>query len=141
MAKKGGNPQNLKVPTSEEARKNGQKGGKKSGEVRVERKTLRKAFEDVLNGTYEVGGKTLDGYAAIALSAFKEAMAGSAKHMEIIRDTTGEKPTDKLNLGADNGDQVTKINLVFGDRSKRENFKDTDPLIIDGGALKNDTES
>ena len=42
------NPQNLKVPTSEEARRNGAKGGKASGEARRRRKTMKDLFEQIL---------------------------------------------------------------------------------------------
>lgn len=57
MPKKGGNPENLRVPTSEEARKNGILGGIKSGEVRRKKKDLKDAALALLNATgYKVEG-------------------------------------------------------------------------------------
>lgn len=42
------NPQNLKVPTSEEARINGSKGGKASGEARKRKKTMMELLDTML---------------------------------------------------------------------------------------------
>lgn len=54
MAKKGGNPQNLKPPTSsEEARKRGRKGGIKSGIVRKEKKLLSQVYAELLADLYD----------------------------------------------------------------------------------------
>ena len=48
------NEKNLRVPTSEEARINGQKGGIKSGEVRKEKATFKKAIEWLLNSDIKI---------------------------------------------------------------------------------------
>lgn len=49
MAKKGGNPQNLKKHTTpEEARINGAKGGRKSAEVRREKKRMSQIYAEIL---------------------------------------------------------------------------------------------
>ena len=45
------NPQNLRVPTPSEARKNGRKGGIRSGEVRRERAMMRQELEAMLKQT------------------------------------------------------------------------------------------
>ncbi len=43
------NEQNLKRPTSEEAREKGRRGGKASGEARRRRKALKESMEILLN--------------------------------------------------------------------------------------------
>ena len=87
------NEQNLIVPSSKQARENGIKGGKKSGEVRRKRKALREELEILLN-TKTDDGKTYQERMSIAL--IKKAFTGDTKAYEVIRDTIGEKPVDKV---------------------------------------------
>ncbi len=81
------NESNLRVPTSEEAREIGRKGGIASGKARRERKTLREELLLLL----EKG----DTQEKISLAMIKEALDGNTKAFEVIRDTIGEKPVDK----------------------------------------------
>lgn len=93
------NEQNLKPGgmahklTVEEA----SKGGKASGEARRKKKLMREAFEELLEREYEASdGETLDGTSALALRVFRQAMKGDLKAFEIIRDTTGQKPVERV---------------------------------------------
>lgn len=90
---KTGNMDNL-IPNSErspeEVRENGRKGGIKSGETRRKRKTLREELLALL-GTEQYQSK-------ISLALLKQATKGNTKAFEVIRDTIGEKPNDKLEL-------------------------------------------
>ena len=54
MAKKGGNPQNLKTPTTEQARIIGAMGGKKSAAVKKERKLLSQIYAGFLASEFSV---------------------------------------------------------------------------------------
>lgn len=104
------NPQNLKTPTSSEARERGKKGGKKSGEVRAQRKLLKDELLILLD-------KKLDdkkGTAREAMSAALVARAvnGDSEAFKIIRDTIGEKPTETIKLGADD-DTIAKMDAFF----------------------------
>jgi hypothetical protein len=85
------NENNL-IPNSErspeELREMGRKGGLKSGQVRRERKTLKEELLLLL----EKG----DTQEKISLAMIKEALDGNTKAFEVIRDTIGEKPEDKL---------------------------------------------
>lgn len=87
MANAKGNPQNLKVPTSKEARKNGAKGGKASAKKRREQKTLKEELLLLLDK-----GDTQE---KISLALIQKALNGDTKAFEVIRDTIGQKPTDK----------------------------------------------
>ena len=83
------NEQNLKPVTSKkEARERGRKGGLASGEARRKRKTLK---EELLLMLAE--GETQQ-YVTLAL--IEKAMSGDTKAFEVIRDTIGEKPVDKV---------------------------------------------
>lgn len=81
------NEQNLKRLTSEEAREIGRKGGKASAKARQKRKTLKEELILLL----EEG----DTQAKLSLAVLQNALNGDNKAFEIIRDTIGEKPTDK----------------------------------------------
>lgn len=102
------NIKNLRTPSTEEARKIGSKGGKASGETRRQRKTFKDVFTSLLECDVskdaleplqgviksEYGDKiTAD--QAMALAQIVKAVNGDTKAFEVIRDTIGEKPTDK----------------------------------------------
>lgn len=83
------NEQNLKPVTSKkEARERGRKGGLASGEARRKRKTLK---EELLLMLSE--GETQH---SVTLALIEKAMNGDTKAFEVIRDTIGEKPVDKV---------------------------------------------
>lgn len=89
---------NLIVPTSEQARKNGRKGGLKSAKVKAEKKSLRNALQTLLDGNYEVEGKKVTGYDLMALGLFDKAKLGDVAAFNSLRDTVGEKPIEKKEI-------------------------------------------
>lgn len=96
------NEQNLRPPfTPSEARIQGAKGGAASGEARRARKTLRADLEALLSmpAKDKKGNETGHNVqTAIALALIKKAAGGDTKAFEIIRDTIGEKPAEKVML-------------------------------------------
>lgn len=76
------------VRTKGEARKRGANGGKKSGQARREKKLMREALEKRI-------GASLD---SVTQALIDKAASGDVRAYEVIRDTLGEKPTDKLEL-------------------------------------------
>ena len=76
------------VSSTEEARERGRKGGLASGEARRKRKTLK---EELLLMLSE--GETQQ---SVTLALIEKAMSGDTKAFEVIRDTIGEKPVDKV---------------------------------------------
>lgn len=94
------NEQNL-IPneqrTPEERRANAQKAGIASGKARRKKKMMREAFEELLSREYvDSNGNEVDGTSALAAKVFKQAMGGDLKAFEIIRDTTGQKPVERV---------------------------------------------
>ena len=85
------NEQNL-IPNSErtpnELREMARNGGLASGEARRKRKTLK---EELLLMLSE--GETRQ---SVTLALIEKAMSGDTKAFEVIRDTIGEKPIDKV---------------------------------------------
>ena len=85
------NEQNL-IPNSErtpsELREMARNGGLASGEARRKRKTLK---EELLLMLSE--GETQQ---SVTLALIEKARSGDTKAFEVIRDTIGEKPVDKV---------------------------------------------
>lgn len=108
------NLENLKVPTSEEARRNGAAGGRASGEARRRRKAMREVLDELLELPLRKGvikelqsladlagpnGKTnlLNGKVnvtveqAVLLAQILQAINGNTKAATFLRDTAGQK--------------------------------------------------
>ena len=79
----------------EEAVKNGKKGGLKSGEARREKRLLRSTLEKMLKDRLIVDGKKMSRAEAITVSLLNKAASGDVSAYLAIRDTVGEKPSDK----------------------------------------------
>lgn len=99
------NKQNLRTLSTEEAREIGKKGGKKSVEARKARKTLKEELLLLLSQD--------DNQNKMSISLLKKAMNGDTKAFEIIRDTIGEKPVDKVQANVFNYEESLKA--VDGD--------------------------
>ena len=78
----------LRDRTTEEQREIARQGGIKSGESRRARKTLKETLLMMLEEDNMQDN--------ITLALLKRAKNGDTKAYEIIRDTIGEKPTDKV---------------------------------------------
>ena len=103
------NEDNLRVPTSEEAREIGRKGGIASGKARRERKAFKEALLLALE-TMTEEGKTIQEKGIESL--MKKYIDGDLQAFTIVRDTVGEKPTDKVE--ADVNSEVN-INIELSD--------------------------
>lgn len=91
------NNKNLKVPTSEEARTIGKKGGIASGEARKKKKLLKECLEILLERDVKgADNVTVTGSEAISIELFNKALSGDIKAFEVIRDTVGQKPVEKV---------------------------------------------
>ena len=72
-------------------------GGKKSGETRRRRKAFAEAFNVLLGREFnDTNGNTIQGVEAIAAKVFQSAMNGDLKAVQIIRDTVGEAPVQRI---------------------------------------------
>lgn len=92
-----GNPENLRVLTTEEAREIGSKGGKASVKARRKKKELRELLEIALSQPYKDNPDD-DNYMAISVALVQRALDGDTKAFEIIRDTLGQKPKDQIEV-------------------------------------------
>lgn len=71
--------------------------GKKSAESRLARKTLREELLSLLQSdVVDKKGNTKQAQVAMSAALIKQAISGNTKAFEIIRDTIGEKPVDRV---------------------------------------------
>lgn len=101
--------ENLRTPTTEEARERGKKGGQASGKARRRRKELKQLLELALSQPSEiVEGE--DNYTAITAALVQRAIQGDTKAYEVIRDTLGQKPVEQQQM-----DLTAKIEVDYGE--------------------------
>ena len=90
-------PQGRPFRTSEQAREAGKKGGKKSAALKAARKTLREELLELLQTNVKAkDGTTMQTQRAVSTALLQKALKGDTKAYEIIRDTIGEKPIEKV---------------------------------------------
>lgn len=85
----------MKDRTSEERREIASKAGKASVASRQKRKALKELLEIALATTDKDG---LTAAQKTAMAMVEKAMMGDTKAFEVIRDTIGEKPTEKSQI-------------------------------------------
>ena len=116
------NEKNLVPFTSEqsheEAVKNGRKGGIASGESRRNRKMLRDCIDYLLERENEMvldsEGNPMSGAEQLAYNLFVKALAEkdtakAAKAFEVLRDTAGQKPVEKVVIADVDLDIINEI--------------------------------
>lgn len=87
-------PEAHKLTVDEQSR-----GGKASGKARREKRDLRKAVEALFEQDfYDQYGNMRSGAELIVLKQFEKAIKGNTKAFEVLRDTAGQKPIEKVQL-------------------------------------------
>ena len=91
-------PRGKPFEPGERAREIGRNGGRKSQKKAKERKTLREDLLTLLREeiTDKKSGRVMETQAALSAALIKQALSGNTKAYEIIRDTIGEKPVEKV---------------------------------------------
>jgi len=91
------NEQNLRPSEHKFTQEEAKKGGVNSGKARRKRKAFAEAFNTLLERQFtDQNGNQLQGVEAIAAKTFQAAMNGNLKAMQIIRDTVGEMPIQRV---------------------------------------------
>lgn len=100
------------VRTNEEAKKRGRNGGIASGKARRNKALLRDCLEILMEKKMDAkdGDKKITGAEALSVDLFLAALnetdtAKKAKAFEVLRDTAGQKPVDKI--------EQTNANIVI----------------------------
>lgn len=104
------NEQNLKPKDSnqdrEEAKRNGIKGGIASGIARRKRKSMREALEKLLVDKVKTSKGEMETQDALLLALIAKGIKGDVRAIEVIRDTIGEKPSDKTQFVDNEGNNL-----------------------------------
>ena len=125
------NEQNLKVPSSKEARENGKKGGVASGKARRKKANLKKAFETILQAEVaspnvkkqlEELGFDSTNEMALAMVMMQKAMKGNVRAFEQISKLTTTDAKDTL----DKKEQKERIKALQLKNKREENLLEND---------------
>ena len=104
------NEQNLRPGEYHLSKEEAKKGGIASGRARAEKRDLRKALELLLEQTYtDKKGVTRTGAQAITEKLFSEVMKGNVRAFEVLRDTVGQKPVEKVMLAEVEQDVIDEV--------------------------------
>lgn len=91
-------------------------GGKASGKARAEKRDLRKALEMLLEQTYtDKKGVQRTGAQAITEKLFTEVMKGNVRAFEVLRDTVGQKPVERVMIAEVDPDVVAEVERAVTD--------------------------
>ena len=110
------NAEQTQFRSGAEAVENGRKGGIASGEARKAKKSLREAMQALMDADLTgKDGKTMTGTEAMAAKAFQAALKGDWKAWELVRDTAGQKPVDKVQMKTDVNiaDSAERLSNIF----------------------------
>lgn len=108
----------LNERTKEEQRAITSQGGIASGKARRRKKLLRECLEELLEReTVGENGEKMSGAEAVSVKLFQQALAGDLKAFEIVRDTAGQKPIEKVQMKTDVNiaDSADRLNGIFSD--------------------------
>lgn len=111
------NEQNLRPCEYKLSQEEAKKGGIKSGETRRKKRDLRLAFEALLEKEFKgEDGELLSGAELLALKQFRKGIEGDTKAFEVIRDTAGQKPVEKVEVGKiDKEQSLQELKDLFDD--------------------------
>ncbi len=104
--------------TTEEQREIAKQGGIASGKARKEKKQLKELLQMLME--QEVGrgknGEAITGATAMATKAMQEAIRGDWKAWELVRDTAGQKPVDKVMISEVSQEVIEEVEkMVLSD--------------------------
>lgn len=102
------------IPTNQrskdEARALGEKGGIASGEARRRKRDIRIALEMLLEKDFiDEKGNEGSGAELMALKMFEKAIGGDTKAFELVRDTAGQKPIEKVSVESEATEKFAEV--------------------------------
>lgn len=104
------NEQNLKPSEYKLSQEEAKRGGIASGEARRAKRDLRRALEALLEKEIKSSnGEVLSGAEAIALKQVEKALRGDTKAFEVVRDTVGQKPVEKVMIAEVDQDVIDEV--------------------------------
>lgn len=115
------NEQNLRPSEYHLSREEAKKGGLASAESRRRKRDLRLALEMLLEKSYtDKKGNSVTGTEAITAKLFEKALKGDIRAFEVIRDSTGQKPVEKIMVAEVDADVIDEVEkAVLGDNGEK----------------------
>lgn len=113
--------------SGEEAVENGKKGGVASGKARREKADLRRIIQDWMKNqaTVDKNGNPMSGAELMTMVAVKEMSKGSARHWELLRDTAGFKPVDRIMVAEVDQEVIDEVEAAVMEESLDDNGQET----------------
>lgn len=91
-------------------------GGIASGEARRRKRDIRLAMEALLEKTYKgKHGEELSGAEAIAIKQMEKALKGDTRAFEVVRDSAGQKPVEKVMVAEVSQDVIDEVERAILD--------------------------
>lgn len=108
--------------STEEQREIARKGGIKSGEARREKADLKRQMQIWLDAevTRDAKGNPMTGAEYMVQIAVREMRKGNPKFWELIRDTAGQKPIDKIQIAEIDADIMEEVDRLV-EQAEQEN--------------------
>ena len=104
------NEQNLRPGEYHLSVEEAKKGGKASVEARRKKRDLRAALELLLEReTTDKNGVKVTGAQALTARLYAEALKGNVKAFEVLRDTVGQKPVEKVVVAEVDPDIISEV--------------------------------
>ena len=120
-----GNPENLKPQnkrTKEEQREIARKGGQASGKARRNKALLKDCINILMEQKVidEETGKKITGAEQLSVNLWKKAVsemdtAKAAKAFEVLRDTSGQKPIEKVMVAEVDQNVIDEVEAMMND--------------------------
>lgn len=104
-------------------------GGIASGVAKREKRTMREIAEIILSKDVMTSDGVVSGKYAVLAKVIDKALKGDLQAATFIRDTIGEKPTDKQEITGADGENITPVNItivpISADIDKNKNKEKT----------------
>lgn len=101
---------------SKETVEKGRKGGIASGIAKRRKKELRECLEELLERDIKTrDGKTMTGAEAISAKLFQKALNGDVRAFEVLRDSAGQKPIEKIQVAEVDQATIDDVEAIFND--------------------------
>lgn len=95
------------------------KGGIASGEARRAKKSLREAMQVLMDADLTgKDGKTMTGTEAMAAKAFQAALKGDWKAWELVRETAGQKPVERIMVAEVEQSVIDDVERMVNDEQR-----------------------
>lgn len=102
--------------TPEERRENARKAGIASGVARRKKRDLREACLAILDTEITTkSGEKMTGSEAMVAKLFQQAINGNIKAFEVLRDTAGQKPVDKVVVSEVDQSVIDEVEDIVND--------------------------